>query len=102
MNERSQKTLVDAHYVVERLKVVAERCLQAHPVMVWDPKQKAMVQKVDEDGNHVWEFDSVGANRALELLGKHKAMFTDNINNKHTIEQPLFGPGGQQRQLPDS
>jgi phage terminase small subunit len=93
MAERSKQTLVDAAYVIEGLVEVKERCMQRKPVMVWDARQKAMVQKLDEEGNNVWEFDSNGANKALELLGKHLAMFTDNVNNKHTIEQPLFGPG---------
>lgn len=96
MAERSKQTLVDAAYVIEGLVEVKERCLQRQPVMIWDAKQKAMVQKVDENGNHLWMFDSNGANKALELLGKHLAMFTDNVNNKHTIEQPLFGPGSGQ------
>jgi phage terminase small subunit len=93
MAERSKQTLVDAAYVIEGLVEVKERCMQRKPVTVWDARQKAMVQKLDEEGNNVWEFDSNGANKALELLGKHLAMFTDNVNNKHTIEQPLFGPG---------
>jgi len=103
MAERSKQTLVDAAYVIEGLVEVKERCMQRQPVMVWDPKTKSMVHKTDEEGNHLWEFDSIGANRALELLGKHLAMFTDNVNNKHTIEQPLFGPrsGPDQKQLPD-
>ena len=92
MAERSKQTLVDAAFVVEGLIEVTQRCMQKLPVMVWDAKQKAMVQKVDESGNHVWQFDSIGANRAFELLGKHLAMFTDNVNTKNIIEQPLFGP----------
>ena len=36
-----------------------------------------MVQAVDEEGRHVWEFNANGANKSLELLGKHLALFTD-------------------------
>lgn len=92
MEERSKNTLVDAVFVVERLKQVAGRCLQAVPVMIYDPVNKEMVQKVDEDGRAVWEFDSNGANRALELLGKHVGMFTDKLAVAVKTEQPLFGP----------
>lgn len=81
MDERSENTMVDATFVVEGFKRVFERCMQETPVMVFNPVEKKMEQKTetDEDGNEqgVWEFDSVGANKALEMLGRHLAMFTD-------------------------
>lgn len=55
------------------------RCLQQKPVMTYDPEVRGMVQAVDADGNGVWQFDSMGANKALELLGKYKAMWTDRL-----------------------
>ena len=36
-------------------------------------------QVVDEEGNSVWCFDGKNAIRALELLGKHKGMWTDKV-----------------------
>jgi phage terminase small subunit len=57
--------------------------------MVFDPINKAMAQKVDEDGNNVWEFDSSGANKALELLGRHLAMFTDKTKQSVEIKTDL-------------
>ncbi len=45
------------------------------PVMVRDGKE--MVQKVDDLGRDVWEFDSMGANRALELLGKNQKLWIE-------------------------
>lgn len=83
IDERSKRTLVHADFIVENLVEVSQRCLQKQPVMIFDPVQKAMVQKEDEDGNHVWEFDSGGANKALELLGKHLKMFTDRVEQKN-------------------
>lgn len=85
MDERSKITLVDATFVVESLKELFARCMQKKPVMHYDPSEKAIVQKKhvnEETGEEVgiWEFDSTGANRALELLGKHLAMFTDKTN----------------------
>ncbi len=81
MDERSKETMVDATFVVEGFKDVFNRCMQRVPVMVFDYEEKRMVQKTEEDeeGNEqgVWEFDSMGANKALEMLGKHLAMFTD-------------------------
>lgn len=79
--EKAQgKAIVNVAYVLSGLKEVAERCMQRAPVMVFDYSEKAMVQKQDNDGKDVWEFDSMGANKALELLGKHLKMFTDKVD----------------------
>lgn len=90
MDERSKNTMVDATYVVEGFKEVFNRCMQKVPVMKWDYEQKAMVQEtaIDEDGNEVgvWEFDSVGANKALEMMGRHLAMFTDKTKGDSKME----------------
>lgn len=88
MEARSKQTMVDATFVVEGFKEVFNRCMQKVPVMMFDPVDKAMVQKteIDENGNEVgvWEFDSTGANKALEMLGKHLALFTDKQELKHS------------------
>ena len=73
MDKRSEDTLIDAAFVLEGLKEVAGRCMQAKPVMTFNGK--FMEQKKDENGNGVWEFDSTGANKALELIGKHTGFF---------------------------
>jgi phage terminase small subunit len=79
MDERSENTMVDATFVVEGFKEVFNRCMQKQPVLEFDPIEKKLKQKVDDEGNSVWQFDSVGANKALEMLGKHLAMFTDKL-----------------------
>lgn len=73
--ERSKRTEITSDYVLAGLREVAERCLQKAPVMVGRGEDRA--QAIDEQGRHVWTFDSSGANRSLELLGKHLALFTD-------------------------
>lgn len=81
--EIKAKNIVTVEYVLKNLKEVVERCMQHEPVMEFDHIEKAMVQKkamkVDETGKlkevGIFEFDSSGANRALELLGKHLNMF---------------------------
>lgn len=85
--KRSQATGLTAEYVVNSLMEVAERCLQRRPVMVFDPVLRCMVQATDDEGNHMWQFDSQGANRSLELLGKHLGMYTDKIRTSdETLE----------------
>ncbi len=88
MENRSKQTMVDATFVIEGFKEVFYRCMQKTAVMVFDPAEKMMVQKKEEDENGclqgVWEFDSNGANKALEMLGKHLALFTDKQELKHS------------------
>jgi phage terminase small subunit len=73
-----ERTKVTQEYVVGTLTEVVERCMERAPVMVRDPLDgRKWIQKEDEDGNHVWQFDAKGANQALGLLGKHLGIFTD-------------------------
>lgn len=83
-SEVSKKTLVSVEFVIEGLKEVAQRCMQRIPVMVGkgkDRKQAVEWVKDPETGKMikagVWEFDSTGANRSLELLGKHVGAFSE-------------------------
>lgn len=91
MEKRSEKTLVHADFVINNLVEVSQRCLQKVPVMEFDPIEKKMVQRKDEEGRDVWMFDSSGANKALELLGKHLKMFTDKIEQKNEHSHLLTG-----------
>ena len=75
MGERKKRVEVDQDFVIGGLQEVARRCMQQVPVMEWDRELKCKVQVTDEKGEGVWEFDSGGANRALELLGKHLGVF---------------------------
>lgn len=65
---REERTAITADYVLTGLKKVHERCAQEVPVL-------------DKEGNPTGEyrFDASGANKALELLGKHLKLFTDKI-----------------------
>lgn len=82
--ELSKKASISAEWVLKRLKEISDRCMTAEPVMIREgPK---IVQKTDENGNGVWEFDSTGAVRATELLGKHIGFFEkDNVQKGNTI-----------------
>lgn len=66
-----ESAAVSKAWVTTRLMQVAERCMQAEPV-------------TDREGNNTGEykFDSAGANRALELLGREMGMFVDRKHVK--------------------
>lgn len=81
--ELSKKTQISSEWVLNRLKEISDRCMTAVPVMVREGKE--IVQKVDEDGNGVWEFDSAGANRSTELLGKHLGFFAEDNGQKKDV-----------------
>ena len=87
MQERAQRTGITQDFVLGGLKEVAERCMQRHPVMVGKGKDRKQAKEyvTTEDGReveaHVFEFDSAGANRALELLGKHLGIFSESLGD---------------------
>lgn len=86
LKEASERAIVDVTYVLTGLKEVGERCMQRVPVMIRDPKDgRKFIQKTEEDEHGVeqgvWEFDSMGANKSLELLGKNLKMFTDRVEH---------------------
>lgn len=66
LSEAATAAGISRAWVLSKLKEVAERCLQAQPV----------VNKLGvETGFYV--FDASGANRSLELIGKHIKLFGD-------------------------
>lgn len=67
--KRLQKAEISADWVLSRLKEIAERCMQAEPVLIREGNEWV------ESGEY--KFDSSGANKSLELIGKHLKLFTD-------------------------
>lgn len=90
MDKRSKKTEITAEWVLNSIKEVAERCMQKVPVMYFDKETKMYVQEKTEDGEGVWQFDSSGANKSLENLGKHLKLFTDKVEHSGEIKMPTI------------
>lgn len=61
-------------YVVLQLLETYKCCREPTPVMRYDPSTGEM----EETGTY--QFDSKGALRALELIGKHLGMFSDKVH----------------------
>ena len=81
---RSERTGVDADYVLTGIVDIIERCRQAKPVTY---RNGDMVYCETEDGELVpaYSFDSNAALRGYELLGKHLKLFTDKVEHSGNI-----------------
>lgn len=75
---RTERTQVDADYVLRQAVKLHERCMQEVSPVV-DRKGQ---QVTDETGNPLFEFNALGASKALELVGKHVAVqaFKDRLD----------------------
>lgn len=66
-DELKERSIISVEWVLNNLKTVAERCMQAEPLY-------------NKEGDIVeYTFQAPGANKALELIGKHLGMFTDKL-----------------------
>lgn len=72
-HEQVERLAVTQDYVVLQLLETYQKCLEETPVLKFDPDLGEMV----ETGKY--QFDSRGAIRALELLGKHLGMYNDKL-----------------------
>lgn len=76
--ERRERIQIDQDYVLGNLQKLVDRCMQTLPVF-----------EKDSDGNWkesgLFQFDSRGAAKGLELLGKHLALFTDKVQWSGTL-----------------
>ena len=71
LEKRSNKLGLDADWVLQRLKDISDRCMTAEPVMIREGAEWI------ESGEY--KFDSNGANKATELIGKHLKLFTEKL-----------------------
>jgi phage terminase small subunit len=78
-----EQNIITVGWVLNNLKEVAERCMQAEAVTVRSGNQEV------ETGEYT--FQAAGANKALELIGKHLGMFTDNIKLSGSVNNPFEG-----------
>lgn len=67
VEERSERTQIDADYVLRQAAKLHERCMQEVEPLT-DRKGD---QIKDDEGRPIYEFDANGAARSLELIGKH-------------------------------
>jgi len=76
--ELAESLGIDSQWVLKRFVDISNRCMQAEPVMIHDG------EKWVESGDY--KFDSSGANKATEAIGKHLGFFeSDNDQKKPSI-----------------
>jgi phage terminase small subunit len=80
--ERAEKLSVDAEWVLKRLMQISDRCMQNEPVLEFDYESKSLIETGE------YQFDSTGANKATELIGKHLGMFKDKV--EHSGNMVIF------------
>jgi len=71
--EQTERLAISQDWVIHQLVDVVEKCLTPVEVMEWDYEAKEM------RGTGTFNFDSKGATKALELIGKHLGMYTDKM-----------------------
>ncbi len=71
--KRADELELDAYWVLKRLKDISDRSMQVEPVMTYDHALGEMVETGE------YQFDSTGANKATELIGKHIGMFDPKL-----------------------
>ncbi len=69
----SDELKLDFKWVLQRFKDISDRCVQAEPVMI-----RGLDGTMVESGEY--KFDSSGANKATEMIGKHLGMFNDKLD----------------------
>ena len=94
--ERTEASKIDAAYVLRKLQLVVERCLQEVKPALHSKTRQPMK---DKDGNALFTFNAAGANQALALLGKHTAVaaFEDRVKHDHEMSVVAILQEGRRR-----
>lgn len=71
----SDKLNIDIQWVLQRFADISNRCMTAEPVMIFDGESWV------ESGEY--KFDSSGANKATEMIGKHLGFFENDNKQKN-------------------
>lgn len=88
----AKRNRISQDELVRDLLEIKNRCMQNVPVMYYDRVDKEWKPEVTDDGAAVYKFDSQGATKALDLLGKIIGAYErDNeqkalVSNKMIIE----------------
>lgn len=93
--EQTARLALTQDYVLQQLVDTYRCCREPEPVLVYDPDADGMV----ESGKY--QFDSKGALRALELIGKHLGMYQDKLKLDAKLDTGQLGKVLEQLGAPD-
>lgn len=71
--ELTEKTQLTQEWVLKKLEECVKKSMQEEEIQKWDYEAKQM------SGTGEYIYDSKGATKALELIGKHLGMFKDKL-----------------------
>jgi phage terminase small subunit len=84
MRLKTNDAELSIEWVLKRLKLIVDRCLQeVKPIMFYNKETK----EYEETGE--FQFNSMGANKALDSIGKYFNMFTENIKLSGDKDNPI-------------
>ena len=83
--DQLDRLAISQDYVVLQLLETYKCCREPSPVMRYDPSTGEM----EETG--MYQFDSKGALRALELIGRHLGMFNDKVHVSGSLNTGQLG-----------
>lgn len=77
---QTERTRIDADYVLNTIRETVERCRQAEPV--FDKKGEAVLVETPDGGvAKAYVFDSKGVLKGCELLGRNLALWKDRVEH---------------------
>ena len=88
MDDRSERVDIKADFVLKGIRDTAMRCQKGDPVYAKDGTLKMVQNPDDLEGPLIVQYkqDVPGTLRALELLGKHLKLFTEQHEVRHSGE----------------
>ncbi len=84
MDARSDRTEIDADYVLYTIQETVERCKQAKPV-TYKNGDPVFTETPNGDLVPAYSFESASVLRGCELLGKHLKLFTDKVEHSGNV-----------------
>jgi phage terminase small subunit len=88
----AKRNKISQDEVLQDLIEIKNRCMQNVPVMYFDKVDKEWKHEGLEEGEPVYKFDSQGATKALDLIGKHIGFY--EVDNAQKMIIPVVNIKG--------
>jgi len=88
----AKRNKISQDEVLQDLIEIKNRCMQNVPVMYFDKVEKEWKHEGLEEGEPLYKFDSQGATKALDLIGKHIGFY--EVDNAQKMIVPIVNIKG--------